>query len=33
MKIADEELADFNKHEVVFVAPVPGKENNTIIHI
>ena len=33
MKIDEDEIADFEKHEVVFVAPVPGKENNTIIHV
>ena len=33
MSIDEDEIADFDKHEVVFVAPIPNKENNTIIHI
>ena len=33
MNIEQNEKADFDKHNVLFVTPVPGVEDNTIIHI
>ena len=33
MEIKEGDIADFDFHEVVFVAPVPGKEDNSILMI
>jgi molecular chaperone GrpE len=33
MKIGQNELADFDKHNVIFVTPVPNLADNTIIHV
>jgi hypothetical protein len=33
MVIGQNEIADFDKHNVLFVTPVPGMADNTIIHV
>lgn len=33
MKIEQNEKADFDKHNVLFVTPVPNMTDNTIIHV
>lgn len=33
MDVKIDDQADFNKHEVVFVTPVPGKKDDQIIFI
>lgn len=33
IKIGQNEVADFDKHNVIFVTPVPSLADNTIIHV
>lgn len=33
MEVQEGEMADFDKHDVVFAVPMPGKEENEILHI
>jgi molecular chaperone GrpE len=33
MQIGQNELANFDKHNVIFVTPVPSLADNTIIHV